>query len=443
MSLVGPPGFVARYLEEVPGYAERFLVPPGLTGLGSQRRIHDSPQNKRYDLAYLANWRFSATSRSSSGPPRSSSPRAASEPHSGRIWLAEGASHSAVAISVGPRCARPCSAGEVQVGLGARSARAPPVTPMARSARPSGRYCAPRATRRRPRRICGSRPRASRCFRQQLPAVRRGPRAATAAASAAHEPVRAETARRQASASRRAGRTERGEPRPAVAAGVFIGRERAAPGRRGPPDSRRARPEQEIEEREAGTTRTARASAFSGAVCGRRRMWLPSTPTPAEGDEAGEPNGGDLERLAVGVGEDRGRLLVEEADPPLEQRQLGGDELGDEGARPDPGERMRGGHPEGGPPAVETAGEETVDVTEGEIPDLGRDPFAHRCGEEQHEPAGDGQRPATGSHAAGRRARGTGQAAAPARRASGSRRARWRRAGRARARASAAAGTPP
>ena len=65
MSLVGPrperPGFVARYLEEVPGYAERFLVPPGLTGLAQVNGEYDSsPQNKlRYDLAYLANWRFS------------------------------------------------------------------------------------------------------------------------------------------------------------------------------------------------------------------------------------------------------------------------------------------------------------------------------------------------------------------------------------------------
>ncbi|HSM52036.1 MAG TPA: exopolysaccharide biosynthesis polyprenyl glycosylphosphotransferase [Thermoanaerobaculia bacterium] len=65
MSLVGPrperPGFVARYLEEVPGYAERFLVPPGLTGLAQVNGEYDSsPQNKlRYDLAYLANWSLS------------------------------------------------------------------------------------------------------------------------------------------------------------------------------------------------------------------------------------------------------------------------------------------------------------------------------------------------------------------------------------------------
>jgi len=65
MSLVGPrperPGFVARYLDEVPGYAERFLVPPGLTGLAQVNGEYDSsPQNKlRYDLAYLANWSLS------------------------------------------------------------------------------------------------------------------------------------------------------------------------------------------------------------------------------------------------------------------------------------------------------------------------------------------------------------------------------------------------
>jgi exopolysaccharide biosynthesis polyprenyl glycosylphosphotransferase len=61
MSLVGPrperPGFVARYLEEVPGYAERFSIQPGLTGLAQVNgEYHSSAQNKlRYDLAYLAN----------------------------------------------------------------------------------------------------------------------------------------------------------------------------------------------------------------------------------------------------------------------------------------------------------------------------------------------------------------------------------------------------
>lgn len=60
MSLVGPrperPGFVARYLSEVPGYRERFSVPPGLTGLAQVNGDYDSlPENKlRYDLAYIA-----------------------------------------------------------------------------------------------------------------------------------------------------------------------------------------------------------------------------------------------------------------------------------------------------------------------------------------------------------------------------------------------------
>jgi len=61
MSLVGPrperPGFVARFLEEIPGYAERFSVAPGLTGLAQiNGEYHSSAQNKlRYDLAYIAN----------------------------------------------------------------------------------------------------------------------------------------------------------------------------------------------------------------------------------------------------------------------------------------------------------------------------------------------------------------------------------------------------
>ncbi len=62
MSLVGPrperPGFVERYLREVPGYAERFSLAPGLTGLAQVNGEYlSSPQNKlRYDLAYMANW---------------------------------------------------------------------------------------------------------------------------------------------------------------------------------------------------------------------------------------------------------------------------------------------------------------------------------------------------------------------------------------------------
>jgi lipopolysaccharide/colanic/teichoic acid biosynthesis glycosyltransferase len=62
MSLVGPrperPGFVRTYLDRVPGYAERFTVRPGLTGLAQVNGEYDStPENKlRYDLAYQANW---------------------------------------------------------------------------------------------------------------------------------------------------------------------------------------------------------------------------------------------------------------------------------------------------------------------------------------------------------------------------------------------------
>jgi|CXWL01.1.fsa_nt_gi exopolysaccharide biosynthesis polyprenyl glycosylphosphotransferase len=62
MSLVGPrperPGFVQRYLAEVPGYAERFSVAPGVTGLAQiAGDYHSSAANKlRYDLAYVANW---------------------------------------------------------------------------------------------------------------------------------------------------------------------------------------------------------------------------------------------------------------------------------------------------------------------------------------------------------------------------------------------------
>ena len=64
MSLVGPrperPGFVERYLADVPGYRERFSVAPGLTGLAQVNGEYDSsPENKlRYDLAYIANRSF-------------------------------------------------------------------------------------------------------------------------------------------------------------------------------------------------------------------------------------------------------------------------------------------------------------------------------------------------------------------------------------------------
>jgi exopolysaccharide biosynthesis polyprenyl glycosylphosphotransferase len=62
MSLVGPrperPGFVTQYLREIPGYAARFAMRPGLTGLAQiHGGYHTSAENKlRYDLAYLANW---------------------------------------------------------------------------------------------------------------------------------------------------------------------------------------------------------------------------------------------------------------------------------------------------------------------------------------------------------------------------------------------------
>ena len=62
MSLVGPrperPGFVQRYLREIPGYAERFSLAPGVSGLAQiNGEYHSSAENKlRYDLAYAANW---------------------------------------------------------------------------------------------------------------------------------------------------------------------------------------------------------------------------------------------------------------------------------------------------------------------------------------------------------------------------------------------------
>jgi lipopolysaccharide/colanic/teichoic acid biosynthesis glycosyltransferase len=61
MRLVGPrpvrPVFIKRLLEEVPGYAERFQVPPGITGIAQLRGgYYTSPRNKlRYDLAYIRN----------------------------------------------------------------------------------------------------------------------------------------------------------------------------------------------------------------------------------------------------------------------------------------------------------------------------------------------------------------------------------------------------
>lgn len=62
MSLVGPrperPGLAQHYARSVPGYAKRYCVPPGLTGLAQVHgEYHSTPETKvRYDLAYIANW---------------------------------------------------------------------------------------------------------------------------------------------------------------------------------------------------------------------------------------------------------------------------------------------------------------------------------------------------------------------------------------------------
>lgn len=62
MSLVGPrperPELVSQYLVSVPGYVERFVVRPGVTGLAQVNGdYHTSAENKlRFDLAYIANW---------------------------------------------------------------------------------------------------------------------------------------------------------------------------------------------------------------------------------------------------------------------------------------------------------------------------------------------------------------------------------------------------
>jgi len=62
MSLVGPrperPGFADAFASGVAGYAQRYTVPPGVTGLAQVHGdYHSSPQTKvRYDLAYIANW---------------------------------------------------------------------------------------------------------------------------------------------------------------------------------------------------------------------------------------------------------------------------------------------------------------------------------------------------------------------------------------------------
>jgi exopolysaccharide biosynthesis polyprenyl glycosylphosphotransferase len=64
MSLVGPrpdrPAFVARFIDEIPGYAERQKVKPGITGLAQIRcQYHTDPSIKlKYDLAYIYNYSF-------------------------------------------------------------------------------------------------------------------------------------------------------------------------------------------------------------------------------------------------------------------------------------------------------------------------------------------------------------------------------------------------
>jgi exopolysaccharide biosynthesis polyprenyl glycosylphosphotransferase len=62
MSLVGPrperPGFADTFSIDVAGYSQRYVVPPGVTGLAQVHGdYHSSPETKvRYDLAYIANW---------------------------------------------------------------------------------------------------------------------------------------------------------------------------------------------------------------------------------------------------------------------------------------------------------------------------------------------------------------------------------------------------
>jgi exopolysaccharide biosynthesis polyprenyl glycosylphosphotransferase len=62
MSLVGPrperPGFADLFSSDVAGYSQRYVVPPGVTGLAQVHGdYHSSPETKvRYDLAYIANW---------------------------------------------------------------------------------------------------------------------------------------------------------------------------------------------------------------------------------------------------------------------------------------------------------------------------------------------------------------------------------------------------
>jgi exopolysaccharide biosynthesis polyprenyl glycosylphosphotransferase len=62
MSLVGPrperPEFAAGHLRDIPGYGERWLVKPGLTGLAQVRGEYHTPApyKLKYDLAYIYNY---------------------------------------------------------------------------------------------------------------------------------------------------------------------------------------------------------------------------------------------------------------------------------------------------------------------------------------------------------------------------------------------------
>jgi lipopolysaccharide/colanic/teichoic acid biosynthesis glycosyltransferase len=62
MSLVGPrperPELTAEFESKIPGYARRYELPPGLTGLAQiHGRYHTDPEYKLgYDLQYLVNW---------------------------------------------------------------------------------------------------------------------------------------------------------------------------------------------------------------------------------------------------------------------------------------------------------------------------------------------------------------------------------------------------
>jgi lipopolysaccharide/colanic/teichoic acid biosynthesis glycosyltransferase len=64
MSFVGPrperPFFVEKYVEEIPGYAERFKVKPGVTGLAQINGGYaTNVRNKlKYDLIYIYHQTF-------------------------------------------------------------------------------------------------------------------------------------------------------------------------------------------------------------------------------------------------------------------------------------------------------------------------------------------------------------------------------------------------